>query len=172
MAGTLSILPDTLTAGETLSVTVTVLGYTPDDGYTLAYRFAAPTPITAAGVDDEAGGWTVTLTATQTLTLTAGLLAFDALVTKAGVSTAVDRGSIRVLPSPLTVSKWQSVLTSTDAAIATWGSNENRSFSVDGMSLSYKSLDELLHLRAVCIREIKRDTGIRRPYRILSRFEL
>jgi hypothetical protein len=37
-------------------------------------------------------------------------------------------------------------------------------------SYSYRSRDELLALRAFCLREIARDTGKARPYRILSRF--
>ena len=165
-------MPDQLTAGETLAVTVAITDYTPDAGYVLAYRFAAPTPITATGVDDSTGGWTVTLTAAQTLTLVAGQLAFDALVTKAGVATAVDRGMIQVLASPLTVSQWNATLTAVDAAIASYGASNQRSFSVDGMSVSFKTLDELLNLRAFCIREIRRETGAAKPYRILSRFNL
>jgi hypothetical protein len=176
MAGILALLPDSVTPGETLSVTVTHADYTPDAGYTLAYRFAAPTPITVAGVNNGAGGWTVTLTSTQTLTLARGDMAFDALVTLAGVATAIDRGTIYVHASPLATSQWTAVLASVNAAIAAQATSGQQSgtLSVDGLSQSftYRSKEDLLALRAFCMREIARDKGVARPYRILSRYSV
>lgn len=176
MAGILGLLPDAITPGETLDVTVTHADATPAAGYTLAYRFAAPTPITVAGVDNGSGGWTVTLTATQSLTLTRGDMAFDALVTLAGVATCIDRGTIYVYPSPLATSQWRAVLASVDAAIVAQATSgeESGSFTVGELSKSYtyRSRSDLLALRAFCLREIARDTGKARPYRILSRFGL
>ena len=169
-------MPDALTPGETVEETVTLVDYSPDDSYTLAYRFAAATPITVAGVDDGDGGWTVTLTASQTLLFGRGDMAFDALVTLAGVVTAVDRGTINVYASPLATSQWTAVLTSVDAAIAAQAvtGNISGSFGIDGMnqSYTYRNRDELLSLRAFCIREIARDKGVARPYRILSRYPI
>jgi hypothetical protein len=176
MAGTLDVLPDQLTPGESVSVTVSHAHYTPAAGYTLAYRFAAPTPITVAGTDNGAGGWTLALTSAQTLLFAAGELAFDALVTLGTATTAIDRGMIDVLPSPLTVSQWRAVLTSIDAAIAEQAANgqQSGSISVDGMSKSYtyRSLADLMTLRAFCLRMVARESGRNRPYRILSGFNL
>jgi len=176
MAGLLDIMPDSLTPGETSEVTVTLSDYSPDDGYTLAYRFAAATPITVDGVDNSAGGWTVTLTPSQTTLFARGEMAFDALVTLAGVATLVDRGQIYVYASPLATSQWTAVLASVDAAIAAQATSGEISGSVtiDGMSKSYtyRNREELLALRAFCIREINRDKGTARPYRILARFNI
>ncbi len=176
MAGILDLIPDSVTPGETLAVTITHSDYTPDAGYTLAYRFAAPTPVTVAGVDDGAGGWTITLTSAQTLALARGDMAFDGIVTltSTSVATAIDRGTIYVYASPLTVSQWKTMLSAIDATIASQGSQteQSGSFSVAGLSkaYAYRSVAELLALRAFCIREIARDSGKARPYRILSRF--
>ena len=79
---------------------------------------------------------------------------------------------ILVTASPLTVSKWSAVLTAVDAAIATWGTSDQRSLSIEGMSISFKSLDELLKLRAFCTHEINRDTGNKRPHILRTRFTL
>ena len=168
MSGTLDLFPNTLTPGESVSVTFLSPSYAPADGWSIAYRFA--TPITVDGVDDGEGGFTVALTAAQTLTMTAGILAFDAIATKGSVSTAVDRGQITVRPSPLTVSRWQSVLTAVEDAIAGFAGNTNRSMTVDGMSVTYRSLDELLNLRAFCVKQIARDKGSRLPHVIRSVF--
>ena len=35
-----------------------------------------------------------------------------------------------------------------DEAIRTWGTNPNRSIAVEGINITYKSLDELLAVRA------------------------
>lgn len=174
MATQQNILPTELTAGETVSETITMADYPAADGWAVSYRFAAPTPISQACAGGTDGAWTLSLSSAQTLTL-AGRVRFDALATQtAGESVAqvvaVDSGVIAVAPSPLAVSKWSAVLAAVETAIATWGTNDQRSMSIEGMSISYKSLDELLNLRAFCTREISRDTGSKRPRFILSRF--
>jgi hypothetical protein len=175
MAGILHKMPDTLTAGESLSVTVAIDGKTPDAGYTLVYRLAIDTVgITAAGVDNGEGGWTVSLTAAQTIAMPSGILVFDALVTLGTTTELVDRGNITVTASPLFVSQWAAVLEQVDAAIAAWATSGGKatSISVDGMSTSFSvsSLTDLQNLRAFCIRQRNRERGTRTPYRILTRF--
>jgi hypothetical protein len=175
MAGILDIMPDALTAGETLAATATITGKTPDAGYALSYRMAIDTVgITAAGVDNGAGGWTVALTAAQTIAMPSGLLVFDALLTLGAATELVDRGQIAVTASPLFVSQWAAVLVQVDAAIAAWATSGSKETSVsfDGMakSLAVSSLADLQSLRSFCIRQRNRERGTRTPYRILSRF--
>ena len=173
MAEQLNILPTELVAGESLSATVSISGYSSADGWALSYRFATyPTPIAVTGAAASGGAWTVALTNAQTLTLPSGPLRFDAIVSKATVYAAVDTGTIAVTASPMLASKWATVLESVEAAIATWGTSDQRSMTIEGMSVSYRSIDELLKLRAFCIRHIARETGNRRPSRILARFTL
>ena len=175
MTGKLELMPATLTAGESLSVTVVIDGKTPDAGYSLSYRLAIDTVgITADGVDNGSGGWTVLLTPSQTIAMPSGLLVFDAILTLGTTAELVDRGTITVTASPLFVSQWAAVLDQVDAAIAAWATNGSKttSVSVDGMStsLSVTSLSDLHSLRAFCLRQRNRERGTRTPYRILTRF--
>lgn len=163
-------MPETLTPGESVSASFVSSSYAPGDGWELVYRFAAETPFSVTGVDDGAGGFTVSLTTAQTLTLTAGALAFDAIATKGTTSTAVDRGTVTVLPSPLTVSKWSAILVSVETAIAGYATNTNRSMTIDGLSVTYRDMSDLMQLRAFCIKQIARDRGSRTPHIIRSVF--
>ena len=168
-------MPESLTAGESLSVTVAIDGKTPADGYTLAYRLAIDTVgITATGVDNGDGGWTVSLTPSHTIAMPSGLLVFDAILTIGTAAELVDRGTITVTASPLFVSQWAAVLEQVETAIAAWATNGSKttSVSVDGMStsLSVSSLSDLHSLRAFCLRQRNRERGTRTPYRILTRF--
>ena len=173
MAAQLNILPSNLVAGESLSETVAVSGYSSADGWAISYRFAAyPSPLTVAGVANGSGGWAIALTSAQTLTLLTGPMRFDAIVSKASVAVAVDSGTIAVTASPGLVSKWQAILDSVELAIASWGTSDQRSMTIEGMSISYRSIDELLKLRAFCIKQIARQTGNGRSSRILSRFSI
>ena len=175
MATEQNILPTAIVAGETVSETITMVDYPAASGWVVSYRFATPTPLTQACTGGTAGAWVLALTSAQTLTIPSGRVRFDALATQTvGEAVAqvvcVDSGVIVVEASPLTVSAWSTVLTAVDAAIATWGTNDQRSMSIEGMSISYKSLDELLKLRAFCTHEINRDTGNKRPRLVRSRF--
>lgn len=167
-----------MTAGENLSVLVSLTDYAPADGWSLSYRFSAPSPITSTATT-EGSGFRVNLSNAQTLTFPSGQLRFDALVTKSSGDPAViteavsvDSGVIAVTASPLFVSKWAAVLTSVDAAISTWGTSDQRSMTIEGMSVSYRSIDELLKLRAFCVMQIGRETGNRRPSIIRARFNV
>jgi len=44
--------------------------------------------------------------------------------------------------------------------------------SIEGMSVSYRSIDELLKLRAFCTQQIQKETGNKRPHILRSRFTL
>ena len=172
-----AIMPTELVAGETISEILTISDYPVEDGWAVSYRFATPTPITQACTGGEAGVWAITLSSAQTLTIPSGRIRFDALATQTVGETvaqvvAVDSGVIQVTASPLTVSKWSAVLASVEAAIATWGTSDQRSMSIEGMSVSYRSIDELLKLRAFCTQQIQRETGNKRPHILRSRFTL
>lgn len=63
-----------------------------------------------------------------------------------GGSEAIAHGSFTVCcagRSPL-----RDVIDKIDEAIRTWGTNPNRSIAVEGINITYKSLDELLAVRA------------------------
>jgi hypothetical protein len=148
-------------------------GFTPADGYTLAYQFAADTPISVDAVaNGDNTGWTLNVTGTQTLTFTPGRVSFVGIVshTTPARSHVVDSGGIYVNPSPMRVSAWKAVLTAIDAAMLTAAGTPNGSISVDGMSMSYRGVSDLKSLRDYAVEQLRRDTGRRAPSRILSEF--
>lgn len=156
-----------LAAANTLQsgVDLTFTGITPAAGYSLAYQFSAmPTPVSvAATANGAADGWTLEVTGAQTLLWAPGSLAYIGIATivSGGVtrSFVVDQGVIAVDASPLRVSAWAAVLTSVDAAIATYAVNPNGSISIDGMSVSYRSLAQLTELRDYAAYRMQQDTA-------------
>jgi len=178
-------LPSAITAGESIwidadntaqsSVDITFGDYTPADGYTLAYQFADATPISVDAVaNDEDTGWTLDVTGAQTLIWQPGQLVFTGLVTHTATGRifAVDSGSINVSASPLRVSSWVAVVAAADAAILNYAASPNSSFSVDGVTIAYRSIDDLIALRDYAQYRLKQDTksGIKRI--IKSRFNV
>jgi hypothetical protein len=171
-------MPQTIIAGETIWIAaantaqsktdITIDGATPAGGYTLAFQFAAqPTPISVAAVANGANtGWTLEVTAAQTLAWKAGSVAYAAYATLAGRAYAVESGAITVKPSPMAQSAWTAVIAACDAAILTYAGNPNGSLSVDGMSVSYRSLTDLTNLRDYARTMEQRETG-NRPLRII-----
>lgn len=147
--------------------------YTPAGGYTLAYQFAASIPISIAATANSGNtGWTLIVTGAQTLLWRPGVIRFAGLVTHTASARifAVDEGAISVTASPMATSEYASVLTAIEAAILNYATNPSSSFSLDGMSINYGSLKELLDLRAVYKAEVARQTGKRIKRVIRTRF--
>lgn len=167
-------MPATLTAGESIAATITLDGHAPDDGYTATWRFAAPIPISVSGVSaGDGAAWSLTVTPAQTLLFRRGSLAWDVLVQKDEAATVADRGTVIVYPSPLAVSQYAAALAAVESAIAAYGANSKRSFSIGDMSVSYRSLQELIDLRGYYKREIARETTAASAARIIrTRFTL
>lgn len=174
-------LPARIVSGETIwidadntaqdSEDITFDDYSPADGDTLKYQFAASTPIEVDAVANAANdGWTLTVTAAQTLTFKAGSVNFVAMVTSGGKTFAVDQGTIYVTANPTQTSDYATALTTVDAAIADYGSNPHSSFMLDGMQVTYRRLSDLINLRNHYRSLIAEETG-KRPKRIIrSRF--
>ena len=177
-------IPADIVSGETIWISaanttqdtnadIVLADYTPAGGYTLAYKFAASTPISvAAAANGDDSGWTLEVTAAQTLLWKAGTIRFAGYVThtSTGRIFAVDAGTIRVTASPMATSSWSAVVTACDAAIATYAANPHGSFSVDGMSVTYRSLSQLLDLRTYAQSMTEQETGTRGKRIIRTRF--
>jgi hypothetical protein len=136
--------------------------------YALSYKFAATTPITVAGVTNGSTGWTLEVTAAQTTLWKPGEISFAGYVTHStsGRVFAVDAGAIAVTASPSATSDWTAVVTACDAAIATYAANPHGSISMGGMSVSFRSFDQLVELRAYAKSMELYETG-NRPKRII-----
>ena len=172
-------MPSAIVAGESIWLAeantaqsrsdITFDDYTPAGGYSLAYQFASATPVTAAAVANGAAtGWTLEVTSAQTLAWRAGPMAYTAFAThtETGRKFAVESGYIAVTASPLAVSAWTAVVAACDAAILSGASRGKISTSIDGMSVSYSSVDQLITLRDYARMMERNETG-NRPRRII-----
>jgi hypothetical protein len=176
-------LPDRVVAGESIWLSadnsaqdgedLIFTDYTPAGGYTLAYQFAAKTPISVAATANSADtGWSLTVTGAQTLLWLPGIIRFAGFVTHTSSTRifAVDEGSIAVTASPLAVSEYAAALTLIEAAILSFATDPQRSFALGELNVSYGSLDDLLNLRTFYKAEVARQTGKRIKRIIRTRF--
>ncbi len=171
MATELSILPTSITAGEsftaTLPATVTVTGRT------CVYQFKAAVPFSVTCTDNGTR-FILTVTAAQSLTLKAGNIYFAAFATttSTGAVACVDSGYLTVEPNPLASSSYATALAAVEAAIANYAANPNKRVSLGTMSLEYRDLDDLIALKSYYQSEIARDLTGRGngPFRISPRF--
>jgi uncharacterized protein (UPF0264 family) len=178
-------LPSRVQAGETVwvaaantaqsRVDIVIDGFTPAT-HTLAYQFAASTPITVSAVTNGSTGWTLEVSATATLAWKPGTIRFAAYATAiVGARVfAVDAGTISVDASPLATSAWSAVVSACDAAMLTQAGTgeQSGSFSIDGISKSftYRSAQDLITLRAYAQNMVEQETAGRMPRVIRSRF--
>lgn len=171
MATELSILPTSITAGEsftaTLPATVTVAGRT------CVYQFKAAVPFSVTCTDNGTR-FILTMTAAQSLTLKAGNIYFAAFATttSTGEVECVDSGYLTVEPNPLASSSYATALAAVEAAIANYAANPNKRVSLGTMSLEYRDLDDLIALKSYYQSEIARELTGRGngPFRISPRF--
>ena len=181
----LSFLPKRIVGGESVwisasnstqnAVDIILDDYSPATGWGLTYAFSASTPISVSGVATDSNfGWTLELTGAQTLTLTPGVVAYQGYVTKTIddvlKTITVDSGTLIVDASPLRVSAWSSVLMAVDEAITNYASNPNGSITVDGMSISYRSMADLIKLRDYVNYRLNLDSAGRTKRIIRMRF--
>jgi hypothetical protein len=176
-------MPERIVAGQTIWIAaantvqggadIDIDGFTPAAGYTLAYQFAASTPVSVAAAANGANtGWTLEVTGAQTLLWTAGRLPYTAMVTHTATTRTypVDAGTITVDASPMRVSSWVAVVASVDAAIASYAANPNGSIAMEGFSVTYRSLSQLTDLRDYATYRLQQDTASRPARIIRARF--
>jgi len=179
----LGYIPASIVGGESIWIAaanvaqdrtdIIIDGFTPADGYTLAYQFAASTPVSVAAVaNGDSTGWTLDVTGTVTLAWGPGRIPFVGIVTHTtpARSHVVDQGGVYVNPSPMRVSAWTAVVAAIDAAMLTAAATPNGSISIDGMSVSYRGVSDLTSLRNYASEQPRKDTGRHSPGRILTRF--
>ena len=183
MATNLGYMPARIVAGETIWIAAAnttqaaqdiVLPLHTPASFTLAYQFAAATPITVnASANNANTGWTLEVAEASTLLWKAGTISFAAYATEtAGTARkfAVDEGVIAVTASPLAVSQYAAALTACEAAIADYAANPNGSFTLGDMSVSYRSLSQLIDLRNYLKAQVNLQTGKRIKRIIRTRF--
>jgi hypothetical protein len=185
--GNLGYIPASITAGESIWISaanttqdtnadIVLTDYAPSGGYTLAYVFAATTPLTVSGVANGGNtGWTLDVAAAQTAAWSAGQLSFVGRVTHTSTARVfvVDSGIIAVTANPANASTYQAALSAVDAAIAEYASNPYGSFSLPGgITVTYRSLEDLLGLRDFYAAEVARTSANRQRRIIRSEFRV
>ena len=138
------------------------------EGETISGSFDAPEGTTAVGVKlastngttkdidaakDDAGKWNFKADPTGLC----GIVRWVAYATaEDGTKTAIASGAIYVRPLR---SKYRAVVEAIDEQIQAWGSNPNQSISVGEINITYKTLDDLIGLRAYYEGKAKADEG-------------
>lgn len=89
--------PSTIQSGDTVSWTASGSDYTPADGWSLTYYIRGAVALDINGVaSTDQSEWTVTITAAETATMTAGTYSFVARVSKDSDVYTVSKGFIQV----------------------------------------------------------------------------
>jgi len=112
------------------------------------------------------------VTGAQTLLWRPSTIQFAGLVTHTASSRifAVDEGTVDVTVSPMATSEYTATLVAIEAAILSYATDPNRSVALDGINVTYGSLQELLDLRALYKGEVASQTGKRIKRIIRTRF--
>jgi hypothetical protein len=99
------VLPTSLTAGDTFSLTASLPDYPAGDGWVLKLRFVPHSAGTAIAITGTASGddHVASATATATAAYTAGAYSATAWVELGAVKTTVETGSLQILPDPRVV---------------------------------------------------------------------
>ena len=164
-------LPPQITAGESINIDRFHLpGYPPDGGWAVIYHFNSSKTLSVPAMPTEDGkAWQLTITSDQTLQLDTGRIIYTAIATKGDTSISVDSGTLLNLPSPLKPSHWQEVIREVDKAVLNFASNPTGSITIDGMSMTYRSMAELYRIREYATERLMADNGQSRPKVIRSR---
>ncbi len=134
-----------LTAGTTLSATVSSSTYTPD-AYTLQYRFRrASTVLVADAVGDtSAGTWSVELDDEATSDLEPGIMSYVAYATDtAGTVYEAEAGGVAVRGNPAMVTRAQMILDAIVSVIEGRANDGQATVALGDVQLQHMTPDEL-----------------------------
>jgi hypothetical protein len=169
----LTSVPATITAGDTVRLTLAVADASAADGGTLSFAMAGAvvlTPITGAA---NGAAWDVTLSSAVTTTLTAGTYQWRVRLTESGVVRTVQTGATTVVADLATVAagaavSWEEkALPIVEAALSGTIEGEMKMFMIGGRQVMTFSLKELMTLRSQLLAAIaaKRGTTFGVPIR-------
>lgn len=146
--------PSTITAGDSATWTREEPNYSAASGWVLTYVFRSngqpPLTVTCTGSGTT---HTATLTTSNSALLSAGTVQWQAFAAKSGQRVTVDAGRIEVRPNFADSgasdprSQVKRTLDAIDACIEGTAAREERTLSVDGLSLELRPIPDLLTLR-------------------------
>lgn len=176
---TLTALPDTFAAGTTVKYTRTVADYPATDGWTFTLEIAGEKLLSVEAAA-SGGDYAVTISATDSATLTAGTYYFAEKVEKAGEVLRVGSGRVTVEPNLATAlagdlqSQNERMLKAVNAVIesrlgtSTGVPKDVEAYSIDGIAVTKIPLERLQILRtqlSTAVARERRGGGIGRQYR-------
>lgn len=179
----LGYLPARIIGGETIIVSaaspledrrdIRIDGYSPATGARLAYTFQASKPLTVEAVPNpESTGWRLTVGSAETLTLGPGLVGYVGVLTAGEAVKVVDSGTVSVAASPLRANSWLAMIAAIDNALLNIASNPAGQISIDGMTVSYRSADQLTRLRDYAQGQAAREQGRSAAYIMRGRYSV
>ncbi len=175
---TLSRMPASLIAGDSLLLAIPVGNYPASSGFTVslvlqALAGAAPVTVNAT---DGAAEWDIAVSSATSAALAPGSYRYLIAATKAGDRTTIDSGEVQVLPDPAKAAQDQRsqarrALDAIDAMLEGRASSEDMKFTfADGRALEKIPHGDLLALRQHFARKVARELNKGRgPKRVLMR---
>jgi len=161
-------IPDTMTAGDTLTVTLTESSY-PASTHSLSFAFSGPGPVTFSATTTESGDdYILTLLPAATADRTPGVYQYQgrAIKTADGTATVIILGSIRLLPNlfaTATASVKAQLVASLEVAINSLATKTRQSISVNGKNYTLVDISALHALLLIARRELRLEKASQRP---------
>ncbi len=163
-------VPDTFTAGDTISWKITLTDYPADDGWVLKYRF-----INAAGKFDitataDGADHLVSVAAATSAGYAAGTYSYQAYVEKGTNRHTVDTGSAIVKPNLAAQSAGydnrsiaRKTLEAIEAAMVAHGSKAwMQEYSIAGRTMKFRSVAEFMAFRSKMQQEVRAEEAAER----------
>jgi hypothetical protein len=153
--------PSEVRAGDTVKFTVQSAEYPLDGGWTLTYTVNGPVKVAGSVALSGAVG-TVTLSATQTATLTPGTYRWLLRVSSGGEVYTIGEGALTVTPNVAgavagaLTSKAEQTLALLEAELLARAASDHTEYAVDGRSLKRESIVDLQEWRDRLRAEINR----------------
>lgn len=163
-------VPDTVTAGDTISWKITLADYPADDSWVLKYRL-----INAAGKFDitataDGADHLVSVAAATSAGYTAGTYSYQAYVEKGTDRYTVDTGSIVVKPNLAAQSAGydnrsiaRKTLDAIETALVAHGSKAwTQEYSIAGRTMKFRSVGEFMAFRSKMQQEVRAEEAAER----------
>ncbi len=169
-----SLEPDTLTAGDLWTWTLSLPDYPPADGWILTYYVAGNGNDTRTLTATTSGSdFLISVATATTAAVPPGLWFWQRRVSKGSEAYTIGSGRFTVLPNLATStadprSRTKRILDLLDANMETAAIQGELSITVDGVALSYRSFDEVIRARARLDVQYQRELAAERAARGLG----
>ena len=156
--------PKQIIAGDSVTWTRQISGYSALDGWALSYYLAkAGTPLTTVSSVPSGADYVITLAAATTVAFVAGVYRWTASVAKGLERKTIDAGSIEIMPNPASNydprTHADRCLAAIEAALEKRIGDPMLSYKIDGIEAVKIPHTELIRLRAFYAAKVRRQNG-------------